>query len=159
MGVVERDEFDALVTEMSKCKSGVHSKIAKIEDGQAILEAGQKKLEAGHKKLEEAIHGQSIERKEANDEMKLMIESLHGTLSTLVTQTADNTKFISSTKADAEVERRVKAELELVNKPRAEIWHKVKMTAVTVVTGVVVTATASGIWLIVEMYLLIKGES
>lgn len=159
MASVEREEFDALVNEMSQCKDSVHLKIAKIERGQGKLEEGQTKLEVGHRKLEEAIHGQSIERKAANDEMKTMIEGIHTTLSTLVAQTADNTKFITSTKADAEVKRRVKAELELVNKPRAEIWHKVKMTAVGVVTTFLVGAIGSGIWVIVKMYLLMTGES
>ena len=162
MNHVEREEFDALVSQMEECKTGVHKDI--------------KELKLGHRELKEAIDGQSVERKTFNTEVKAMIDEvmtevkehtkdemetikkIHTVLDTLVKQTAENTGFISSTIQNEELERRVAEKMNNINKPRQEMWHKVKMTALTVVTGFVVTAVGSGIWVIVKMWMMMNGQ-
>jgi hypothetical protein len=161
--MVEREEFEAMKQEIEECKSGVHNDIKELKDG--------------HRGLQEALHAQSVERKSFNDEMKSMIanvmsqvkehtidemdtiKKIHTVLDTLVKQTADNTGFISSVKQNEELERRLAERMDSINRPKEEMWKKVKLTVITTLTIGFIGAIGTGIGIIVKMYFMLTGEA
>lgn len=160
---MERDKVVELVEEHTReCRIEMYQKIDKInselEKQKAIRKEMSEKLEeiyAQSKRNHEAFSRHDIEEMKKYSETIDTIKKLTETLQNLIEETSKNSEFVDSKKQDEEIERRVKKELEERNKPREELWHKVKMTAVVIITGATLSGIGSVIYAGFKLYIAI----
>jgi len=159
--MISEEEFEQLKRDVAKCKESVHADIRELKEGQT--------------KFNLVLTEQAVERKKYNTNMSEKLDSLskalmghtedemgtikklQETLNQVLEQTAHNTNHIQSAEFNREMDRRVAQELDAINKPRAEMWNKVKMTALSVATVAVMGAMGSGIKVIYDLYNMLHG--
>ena len=100
-------------------------------------------------------HGK--EEMERIAENKAILTSLSKSVSTIEKQTKENTDFKNSEIHNREIEARVAEHIHELEKPRKDLIHKVKMTAISVITVATLGAIYKGIMLLVDLSSKMNG--
>ena len=107
-------------------------------------------VEALHKRFDKHDEQEMMKYDKINDSILLMnntVGSLIEKIDKIASDTDANSEYISKHEAEIEKEEYAKKKLEEADAPRKEVWHKVKMTAVSVITLAILGVLGKFLWL------------
>jgi hypothetical protein len=111
-----------------------------------LFQAQQQLFEA-HKISDKKFNEHSDEEMDIYHEVKLALDLLSEKIEKLNQETDENSEYISKAEQEAEIQRRIE-EYEK-NKPSKKYFDKVKITAITVATGTIVTGMLAIVWAVI----------
>ena len=91
------------------------------------------------------------------EENRKLLSKLVDKLDKVDKQTDANSSYIRSAQYNEELESRVAKKIEEAEAPKKEMIHKIKMVAITTITGIVVTGGATLIWFLIDLYSKFNG--
>lgn len=160
----EMVRITALEHDISRCQNDMNMKIThinnKLEEQTSLRALMNDKLDSiasQTRKNFDMLHVHTSEEMEKYERIIENIDALTKMMVTIGSQTKENTKFKESELHKREVEKRVQAELEVLEAPRKELWHKVKMTAVSVITVAALGASWTAVEFVIELSKIVKG--
>ena len=179
-----REELSELEKKLLACQLEVNRDIKDINRDLHKYGTRVRSLEKAHAVIDEALARAELERHEAKKEQKSFAdyvarelreikakfsekvieeeefrEQLLESIAELVTVTRDNSDYISRQEAEREKEEYALARVAEINKPREDLLHTIKMTAIGVVTTAVVSGTIAGILFMYDLYKLINPSN
>lgn len=104
------------------------------------------------KKNHEAFYEHDKDEMKKYDEVIKSINNLTETMQKLIDETSENTNYVTKKQQNEEIEKRVKEALDKEHEPRDEVWHKIKMTAVSVITLGIISVLGAGAYFVFELY-------
>ena len=133
-----------------------------IEESLARAETARQEAKTEHKSFADYVAKElrdikisSVSR--AEDE-KIFREKLLESIAEIASTTQNNSEYISKQEAEKKQEEYANQRIAEINKPRQELWHKVKLTAVGVVTTAIVSGAIAGILVVYDLYKKLNGE-
>lgn len=157
--VTEEDVKELIKEHVDSCKIDIHLQIQKISDELAEQKKIRKQMEETlEETLEQAKRNHKAFSEHDKDEMEKYdkvldsIQELTDTMKKLMDETDANSMYVTEKQHQEEIDKRVAEALVDERKPNKEIWHKVKMTAFTVVTVGALGALGAAGYFILELY-------
>ena len=158
------ERLSELEESLGKCKIDVFASIANINRTLGEQDLTRAKMDSKLDEIMKLVNTNDAklahhteEEMVKFDEILNTIKKLTETMQTLIEETENNSDYVSTKQHAEEVEKAVRRRIQEMNAPRDEMWHKVKMTAIVIITGAVLTGIGSALKFGFDMYVMIHG--
>lgn len=133
-----------------------------IEESLARAETARQEAKTEHKNFADYVAHELRDIKSSfatkTEDEKVFRDKLLESVAEIASTTQNNSKYILKQEAEKKQEEYANAKIAELNRPRQELWHKVKLTAAGVITTAVVSAMIAGILVVYDLYKKLNGE-